>query len=311
MDSEQPAGGPKAGTGTGRGTGASAGWAAGGLPERRQVAVDQFPGPHAGELVLRELAAAARESADTLHHDPPPLDRPELEWRLEADAALARRGVRVRAVYPRAALHEPLRARFLQELSDAGVIVRVIDHVAHDLMIFDRHTVCLPSCDRPARRRAFHSAPAPSAGCEHGDGFDAPGAPGSPSAHGAPGRVGATGASEPPEPAGPSLLRVRGSALVRSFTAIHESYWQRATPLPLAGTGLRHAALGEMERAVIRLMTNGYGDDRIARKLHIERQAVEDVMAALMERLGAGSRFEVGYKLARALDPSELSPGRA
>ncbi len=57
---------------------------------------------------------------------------------------------------------------------------------------------------------------------------------------------------------------------------------------------------------MIRLMTNGYGDDRIARKLGIDRVVVEDVMAALMERLGAGSRFEVGYKLARELDPRDL-----
>lgn len=53
-------------------------------------------------------------------------------------------------------------------------------------------------------------------------------------------------------------------------------------------------------------MTNGYCDDRIARKLGIDRVVVEDVMAALMQRLGAGSRFEVGYKLARALDPQDL-----
>lgn len=290
--------GTGAGTGTGTGTGAGTGTdqGAGGLPERVQVTVDQFSGPHAGELVLRELAAAVRRSADTLHQDLPPLDRAELEWRLEADAALARRGVRVRAVYSRAVLGEPVRARFLQELSDAGVIVRVIDHVAHDMLIFDRHTVCLPASDRPAPRAGYGPA-----GPDALDG--APGASRSPDAPDTP--DGPNG-SEPP---GPSLLRVRGSALVRSFTAIHESYWQRATPLPLAGAGLRHAALGELERAVIRLMTSGYGDDRIARKLRIERQAVEDVMAALMERLGAGSRFEVGYKLARALDPSELSPG--
>ncbi|WP_435128669.1 helix-turn-helix transcriptional regulator [Actinacidiphila sp. bgisy144] len=308
MDSEQPVGGPVSGPGAGRTAGAAGAdpaadrWADG-LPEQHQVAVDRFPGPHAGELVLRDLAAATHAYADTLHRDPPPLDPPELQWRLAADAALARRGVRVRAVYPRASLHEPALARFLQALSDAGVTVRVIDHVAHDLLIFDRHTVCLPSHDRPVRQDARRRAAAPAAP-GHVPRTSVP----RPTA--LPGPAPGYPAPQPADPDEPSLLRIQGDALVRSFTAIHESYWQRATPLPLAGAGLRHAPLGALERAVIRLMTNGYGDDRIARKLGIERHEVEDVMAALMERLGAGSRFEVGYKLARALDPSELSPGR-
>ncbi|SEG27541.1 regulatory protein, luxR family [Actinacidiphila yanglinensis] len=267
---------PDAGAGTSTGSHRSSG--------QQTAAVDQFSGPYAGALILRELAAGLSESVDTLYQVPPPLDRTGAQWRLEADAAPARRGVRVRALYPRAVLGDPAGARFLQELSEAGVIVRVVDHTAHDMLIFDRHTVCLPA-EYPSAAPAGPGSPVPLRPARPVGPAGTPGAP------------------------GPSLLRVRGSALVRSFTAIYESYWQRATPLPLAGARLRQAALGELERAVIRLMTNGYGDDRIARRLGIERRTVEDVMAALMERLGAGSRFEVGYKLARALDPSELSPG--
>jgi DNA-binding CsgD family transcriptional regulator len=230
---------------------------AAGRRREQPVTVDRFNSPHTRARVLRDLADGLRESVDTLNQNPLPAGPADLERRLEYDAALARRGIRVRALYPRAPLREARGARFLQELSDAGVIVRVIDHVAHDMLIFDRHTVCLPDC------------------CTDG----------------LPGR---------------SMIRIRGSVLVRSFTAVYESYWQRATPLPLAGAELRHTALGERERAVIRLMASGYGDDRIARKLGIEPSEVEDVMSALMERLGAGSRFEVGYKLARALDPRDL-----
>jgi DNA-binding CsgD family transcriptional regulator len=224
---------------------------------RQPVLVDQFTGPDSRDRALRDLTSGLRESADSLHQGPLPDDRAALDSSLERDAALARRGIRVRALFPKELLSEPLYARYLRELSDVGVAVRVIDHVAHDMLIFDRHTVCLPG-------------------------------------------------GGPADPLGPSMIRIRGSVLVQSFTSIFASYWQRATPLSLAGARPHHAELSERERAVIRLMTNGYGDDRIARKLGIERRIVEDVMASLMERLGAGSRFEVGFKLARELDPRDL-----
>jgi DNA-binding CsgD family transcriptional regulator len=226
---------------------------------RRQqpVVVDQFAGPESRERALHDITAGLRESADSLHQGPMPDDRAALDRSLEMDAGLALRGIRVRALYPRALLSEAKYAVYLRELSVAGITVRVIDHVAHDMLIFDRHTVCLPG-----------------------------------------------GGSA--DPLGPAMIRIRGTVLVQSFTSIYESYWQRATPLSLAGARPHHAALSDRERAVIRLMTNGYGDDRIARKLGIELRVVEDVMAALMERLGAGSRFEVGYKLARELDPRDL-----
>ena len=225
---------------------------------RRQqpVVVDQFAGPEGRDQALNDITSSLRESADSLHQGPMPDDRAVLDRSLEMDAGLALRGIRVRALYPRALLSEAKYAHYLRELSDAGIAVRVIDHVAHDMLIFDRHTVCL--------------------------------------------------SGGPADPFGPAMIRIRGSVLVHSFTAIYESYWQRATPLSLAGARPHHAALSDRERAVIRLMTNGYGDERIARKLGIELRVVEDVMAALMERLGAGSRFEVGYKLALELDPRDL-----
>ena len=228
------------------------------VTKRQQpVIVDQFAGLDSTERALTDITAGLRESADSLHQGPLPADRTLLDRSLEADAALARRGIRVRALYPRELLSEPAHARYLRELSDCGITVRVIEHVAHEMLIFDRHTVCLPG-------------------------------------------------GGPADPFGPAMIRIRGSVLVHSFTSIYDAYWQRATPLSLAGARPHHAGLSERERAVIRLMTNGYGDDRIARKLGIDRVIVEDVMAALMERLGAGSRFEVGYKLARELDPRDL-----
>lgn len=102
------------------------------------------------------------------------------------------------------------------------------------------------------------------------------------------------------------LVRIKEPLLAASFAAIYESYWQRATPLSLTSAARRHVELGPREKAVIRLMTNGYSDDRIARKLGITTPDVQSVVTALMERLDAGSRFEVGYKLAREVDPRGL-----
>lgn len=179
---------------------------------------------------------------------------------LALDAAMARRGVRVRAVYPRALLAVPRYAAHLRQVSDAGVSVRVLDHVPHDLLVCDRQTACLT----------------------------------------------AEGAVEPGAGGPAPLVRIREPLLAASFVAIYESYWQRATPLSRTSAGPHHAQLGTREKAVIRLMTNGYSDDRIARRLGITTPDVQAVMTALMERLDAGSRFEAGYKLAREVDPRDL-----
>lgn len=218
-----------------------------------QLVVEQYPRPQEQyECMLYEMTGAVLESADGMLIKGP--GQPEVE----ASAAMAARGVRVRAMYPRALLADAEQAQRLRKVSDAGVAVRVLDHVPHDLLIFDGQTVCLAA------------KPSPQAGAE------------------------------------PPLVRVSGQLLATSFTAIYESYWQRATPLSRTSPGPHHAQLGERERAVIRLMTNGYSDDRIARKLGITTPDVQSVMAALMERLDAGSRFEAGYKLAREVDPRDL-----
>lgn len=230
-----------------------------GAPRAPRVVVEEYPLPQQHEQILRELAAAVRESADALRQGGEPADPAGLEVALALDAGMARRGVRVRAVYPRALLALPRYAAHLRRVSEAGVSVRVLDHVPQDLMVFDRQTACL-------------SAGTPREG---GD------------------------------PAAP-LVRVKGPLLAASFAAIYESYWERATPLSRTSAGPHHAHLSPRERAVIRLMTNGYSDERIARKLGITAPDVQSVMTALMERLDAGSRFEAGYKLAREVDPRDL-----
>jgi DNA-binding NarL/FixJ family response regulator len=218
--------------------------------------VEQYAQQEKYERALHELTHTVRDSADEMRRGG--AEPSALEASLALDAAMARRGVRVRAVYPRALLALPEYAAHLRQLSDAGVSVRVLDHVPHDLLVFDGHTACL------------------------------------------------TAESAEGDPDRPPPVRIREPLLAASFAAIYESYWQRATPLSRTSAEPHHAQLGERERAVIRLMTNGYSDDRIARKLGITTPDVQSVMTALMERLDAGSRFEAGYKLAREVAPRDL-----
>lgn len=71
-----------------------------------QLLVDQYTGPESRERALRDIAATLRESADSLHQGPLPTDPAALDRSLEMDAGLARRGIRVRALYPRRLLSE-------------------------------------------------------------------------------------------------------------------------------------------------------------------------------------------------------------
>lgn len=222
---------------------------------QEQVVVQRYENRDSRENAIADLETSARESADSLHPGPMPPNMTVLERSLERDAVMVRRGVRVRAVYPRSLLQSPKYTKYLNDLSDAGIEVRAIDHAPHDMLIYDRHTVVIP---------------------------------GVPTARSMP------------------MALVRGAALVQSYVSVYEDYWLRATPLSATPARAEGTDLNDQERAIIRLMANGYSDDRIARTLGIARRTVQRVMTKLMERLQVSSRFEVGFKLARSIDATEF-----
>ncbi|MEH0400464.1 helix-turn-helix transcriptional regulator [Streptomyces sp. B21-088] len=53
------------------------------------------------------------------------------------------------------------------------------------------------------------------------------------------------------------------------------------------------------ERALLRLVAEGCTDAAAAGQLHVSHRTARRMMAVLMERLGARSRFEAGVKAAR------------
>lgn len=217
--------------------------------------IEQFAGQEGCTAALRDAASSLRLSADNLHSGVEPAG----PGALETGAELVARGVRVRVLYPSEVLLNPGHRRYLEDLTEVGVEVRVLDQIAHDMMIFDGRVVCLPSG----------------------------------------------------KPSDALMLRISRSMLVRSFVSIYETYWERATPVPLALLPLvplpaERAELDLREFAVVQLMTRGGEDEEIAAQLGLPPHEVTGVVGSLMERLGASSRFELGFKLARRMDPHSL-----
>ncbi|MBQ0852789.1 LuxR family transcriptional regulator [Streptomyces sp. NPDC057621] len=93
-------------------------------------------------------------------------------------------------------------------------------------------------------------------------------------------------------------LQVTDPGLVAPLLALFEQIWSSATP-PDAGRPAADDALNGKELALLRLVAEGCTDAAAAGRLHVSHRTARRMMAALMERLGARSRFEAGVKAAR------------
>lgn len=65
----------------------------------------------------------------------------------------------------------------------------------------------------------------------------------------------------------------------------------------------------EDERKVLSLLAAGHSDDEAARRLHWSRRSFERRVHAAVHKLGARTRFQAGFLLARSgwLDEEEVS----
>lgn len=112
--------------------------------ESSQVDVEYISGRRHKDRTLHDLNASTHESCDSLHPGPmPPMH--VLENSLRQDADLITRGVRVRALYPQSVLQTSKYARYVQDMTDLGAEVRLVDHAAFDLLIFDQVIACVPA----------------------------------------------------------------------------------------------------------------------------------------------------------------------
>ena len=74
--------------------------------------------------------------------------------------------------------------------------------------------------------------------------------------------------------------------------------WDIATPLGVAQDPDREG-LTDQERALLKLLAGGLTDEAAATRLGVSTRTARRMMADLMERLNARSRFEAGLKAAQ------------
>lgn len=103
-------------------------------------------------------------------------------------------------------------------------------------------------------------------------------------------------ALDPAGATGPVSLIVHPSALLNALVGIFGSLWQLAVPLSLERPA---EDLDASDRAIVTLMAAGATDEVIARRLNISRRSVVRRTGALLERLGATTRFQAGVQAAR------------
>ncbi|HEX2133595.1 MAG TPA: helix-turn-helix transcriptional regulator [Actinophytocola sp.] len=101
-----------------------------------------------------------------------------------------------------------------------------------------------------------------------------------------------------PDPGGAGVsgaLVVRTPGLLIALAGVFETLWTLGVPLTARGSG---EPLSEQDRAIVTLMAAGVTDDVIARRLRLSRRTVVRRVAALLDRLGATTRFQAGVQAA-------------
>jgi len=93
------------------------------------------------------------------------------------------------------------------------------------------------------------------------------------------------------------LAMVRLPSVVNAVVALFEQLWATAAPLTRDDV-TNGAGLGVRERELLALLSAGCTDESAAARLGISVRTVRRMMAAIMTRLGARSRFQAGLKAA-------------
>ena len=91
-------------------------------------------------------------------------------------------------------------------------------------------------------------------------------------------------------------LVVHTPGMVHGVMQVFERMWELASPVN------RGTASGDIDRrdlTILRLMSAGVADASIARQTGVSQRTVERRIRSLMERLGAGTRFQAGVQAVR------------
>lgn len=93
-------------------------------------------------------------------------------------------------------------------------------------------------------------------------------------------------------------LLVFGPGILAPMIALFEQVWEIATPLGAAADPDREG-LTAAERGLLKLLAQGLTDEAAAARMGFSYRTARRMMADLMERLNARSRFEAGLKAAQ------------
>lgn len=105
-----------------------------------------------------------------------------------------------------------------------------------------------------------------------------------------------------PDNSGDGALLFRGRGVLAGLSELFRLVWERAAPITSARrqrTSTDDKGLTSQEKAVLRLLGEGFTDEGVARKLGVSVRTGRRITADLMGRLGAKSRFQAGLRAAR------------
>jgi DNA-binding CsgD family transcriptional regulator/sugar-specific transcriptional regulator TrmB len=92
---------------------------------------------------------------------------------------------------------------------------------------------------------------------------------------------------------------VSAPGVIASLLELFEAVWHHAAPLDVGNPVDTATGLSDTERSLLTLLAGGATDETAAKKLGVSLRTVRRIMAELMQRLSASSRFEAGIKAAK------------
>ena len=90
-------------------------------------------------------------------------------------------------------------------------------------------------------------------------------------------------------------LLVRSRPIVQALGSTLDALWRLAIPSPRTGT----QGIDDRDLQILSLLAAGASDATIARQTGVSQRTVERRVRALMDQLGAGTRFQAGVQAAR------------
>lgn len=98
---------------------------------------------------------------------------------------------------------------------------------------------------------------------------------------------------------GHGAVVIRAPGVVAALLELFDSVWHNAAPLDIGRPADAVTGLSDTERMLLHIFADGASDERAAKKLGVSLRTVRRIMADLMHRLEASSRFEAGIKAAK------------